>query len=97
MRWIADENSVSFTALFLHHSVTLVSFISGGPVLKILQAAVKCSFELHTDTAVENAEVRAILAVNCIVSGRSAGAPGSQINEGMISFCKSNNSVSLFV
>lgn len=64
MRWIADENPVSFTALFLHHSVTLASFISCGPVLKILQAAVKCSFELHTDTAVENAEVRAVLAAN---------------------------------
>lgn len=50
MRWIADENPVSFTALFLHHSVTLASFISAGPVLKILQAAVKCSFELHTDS-----------------------------------------------
>lgn len=72
MRWIADENSVSFTALFLHHSATPVPFISRGPVLKILQAAVKCSFELHGDTAGENAEVRAILAANCRVSGRGS-------------------------
>lgn len=67
-------------ALFLHHSATRASFISGGPVLKILLAAVKCSFELHTDTAVENAEVRAIFSSKLQRVWQSFGALRARSN-----------------
>lgn len=65
-------------ALFLHRSATGVSFISAGPALKTLLAAVKCLFELHTDTAVGNAEVRAIFSGKLQRIWQSFGALGAR-------------------
>lgn len=62
---MAEEDSLSFMR---SSSIAQRLGCLSSAVSEILLAAVKCSFELHTDAAVENAEVRVVFSAELCFS-----------------------------